>query len=148
MRVVTLLILMGAACWGDSAVGVWKMNMDRSTFPAEDPVPRSLTLRIEPHLRGEIFTLDRVEQDGRAISDSTILYLDGQARHFEEPGCYGTQSSQRVDSQTVELLRNCASGAWTRFLRRRTTPRERILDITAQHPDGRRFERRLVLERQ
>ena len=105
-------------------------------------------MRIESHAKGEVFTLDTIERDGRATSDSTILYLDGQPRHFEEPGCNGTQSSQQIDSQTVEVLRKCASGAWTRFVRRWTTPRELVLEVIVQQPDGRRFERRLVLERQ
>jgi hypothetical protein len=147
MQVVTLLILMSATCRAESPAGVWKMNSGRSTF-AGDAQPKSFTLRIEPHPRGEVFTLERVEQDGRATSESSILYLDGQPRHFEEPGCYGTQSSQRVDSQTVEVLRTCASGGWTRFVRRLTIQRELVHEITAQQPDGRRFERRLVLERQ
>jgi hypothetical protein len=54
-----------------------------------------------------------------------------------------------VDSQTVEILRKCANGGWIRFVRRlgaQTT--DLVLEVTEQHTDGRRFERRLVLEKQ
>jgi hypothetical protein len=122
------------------------MNPGRSTFLA-DRQPKSLTLRIEPHASGEVFTLDRVERDGRAISDSTILYLDGKPRVFQEPGCSGTQSSQRVDSRTVEILRTCATGERTRFVRR-FTGRELVLEISARQSDGRQTDGRLVLQKQ
>jgi hypothetical protein len=54
-----------------------------------------------------------------------------------------------VYAQTVEILRTCASGQWTRFVRRLSSaqPKELILVITEQHSDGRRCERRLVLEK-
>jgi len=54
-----------------------------------------------------------------------------------------------VDNESVEILRKCASGEWSRFVRRSAAEaKELILDITEQHPDGRRFERRLVMEKQ
>jgi hypothetical protein len=54
-----------------------------------------------------------------------------------------------VDSRTVEILRECASGEWTRSVRRLSkTPQELVLEITEQQADGRRFERRLILDKQ
>jgi hypothetical protein len=108
-----------------------------------------MTLRIEQHTRGEVFTMDTVTTDDRASTSSTILYLDGRARDFQDSTCSGTQSSRRLDARTVEILRTCASGEWIRFVRRLSAQgKELILDITEQHPDGRRVERRLVLEKQ
>jgi len=141
-------MLLGAVCHAGTAVGVWEMNAARSTFSG-DIQPKSLTVRIEPHAKGEVFTLDRVETDGRATSSSAILYLDGKPRDLQAPECSGTQSSWRVDRQTVEILRKCTSGEWTRFVRRTATQsKDLVLEITEQHSDGRRFERRLVLEKQ
>ncbi len=81
------------------------------------------------------------------MTSSTILYLDGKPRDFQDLGCSGTQSSRRVDNRTVEILRTCAE--WTRFVRRLAArAKELILDITGQHQDGRRFERHLVLEKE
>jgi hypothetical protein len=96
-----------------------------------------------------VFNQDTVAADGRASTSSTILYFDGKGRDFQDSACSGTQSSRRVDGGVVEILRQCASGAQARLLRRLTTqPGVPILDITEQHPDGRRSERRLVMEKQ
>ena len=142
-------MLIGAACSttlssaGD-AFGLWKMNPARST----DPPPTSLTVRFEPHAMGEVFTLDQVDNDGRATASGTILYFDGKPRDFEDLGCSGTQSSRRVDNRTVEIMNKCANGEWTRFVRRLAgQSKELTLEITEQHPDGRRLERRLTLEK-
>jgi len=130
-----------------TAFGSWKMNPASSTGPRFSR--ESLTVRFEPHTRGEVFALDRIDADGRSTTSSTILYLDGNPREFQGFGCSGTQSSRRVDSQTLEIVRICASGEWTRFVRRLSTqPRERVLEITEQMRDGRHVERRLVLEKQ
>ena len=106
-------------------------------------------MRIEPHAKGEVFTLDRTEANGKATSSSILLYLDGTARAFEDAGCSGTQSSRRVDSRTIEIFRDCTGGRRIRFIRRSgPQPNELVLEITEQHADGRRFERRLALEKQ
>jgi hypothetical protein len=77
------------------------------------------------------------------------LYFDGRARTFNEAGCSGTQSSRRLDSRTIEILYGCEGGQSTRTIRRPgERPNELILEITDQYPDGRHYERRLVLERQ
>ena len=149
MRCVLPILLAAGACWAaDAAFGTWKLNAARSTF-AGDTQPKSLTLRIEPHAKGEVFTLDRTESNGRTTSSSILLYFDGTARAFQDAACSGTQSSRRVDSRTVEISRDCAGGQWTRFIRRLgPQPNEVILEITEKYPDRRRFERRLVLEKQ
>ena len=133
---IPLMILLGmscgAPCSAEDAFGTWMINPRRSQF-AGDPRPRSVILRIESHARGEVFTLDTISEDGRANTSSTILYFDGQPRDFQEPPCSGTQSSWRVDSRTVEILRNCASGVRTRFVRRLAVqPNELVLEITEQ----------------
>jgi hypothetical protein len=152
MRIVSLLMLMSvvwcaATNLGGDVLGIWKLNRGRSKdsgFARE-----SLTVRFESHAKGEVFTLDRVDQDGRASTSSTILYFDSKVREFQDIGCSGTQSSRRVDSQTVEILRMCVNGGWTRFVRRlAASPKELVLEITEQQTDGRRFERHWVLERQ
>jgi len=151
MRVLLVSMLLSAACFGqgpDGTTGIWKLNTARSTFAGGAPF-KNLTLRIERHPRGEVFTLDRVEADGRTTSYSTILYLDGEPRRFEDFGCSGIQSSRRADERTVEILRMCANGGWMRLLRRvAAQPNELVLEITEQFADGRRFDRRLTLGRQ
>lgn len=135
-----MLTLLGAiGCttpnWAAEAFGTW--------------TSKSVTVRIEPHVKGEAFTMDTIRSDGQVTTSSTILYFDGKPREFQDFGCSGTQSSRRVDNRTVEILRKCASGEWTRLVRRLgEQPKELILDITEQHSDSRHFERHLVLEKQ
>ena len=150
MRIIPLLMLMVTLCdtlptLAGDAFGLWNANPVTSTGSSSE----RLTVRFEPHTKGEVFTLDRIDGDGRSTTSSTILYLDGKPRDFQGFGCSGTQLSRRVDSQTVEILRSCTSGEWTRFVRRLSAlPRELVLEITDQQPNGRRFERRLMLEKQ
>src|SRR5258708_37759881 len=114
MRAILLMLLLSTPNWAGDAFGIWKVNPIRST----DPYPESLTVQFEPHAKGEVFTLDRIDGDGRVTTASTILYLDGNPRDFQDPKCSGTQSSPRVDKRTVEVLRTCASGGWTRVVPR------------------------------
>jgi hypothetical protein len=124
------------------------MNATRSTFAGGAPF-KSLTLRIERHAKGEVFTLDRVENDGRAVTSSTILYFDGEPRRFEDFGCSGIQASRRANARTVEILRMCSSGGWMRLVRHASAKsNELVLEITEQPADGRRSEQRLTLEKQ
>jgi hypothetical protein len=114
MRLVLMAIVVGAISLAGTPAGVWKMNAARSTF-AGDIQPKSLTLWIEAHAKGEGFTLDRIEADGRATSSSTVLYFE---RH-----CPGR--------------RRCRRG-WIRFVRRSSErPNELVLEIAAQQPGGR-----------
>ena len=147
MRTALLLMLLGLACWAGTAYGTWRLNAARSTF-AGDTQPRSLTVRIEPHIKGEVFTLDRIEADGRAISSSTILYLDGREREYRDGECSGTQSSRRIDGQTVEIVHKCTSGSWTRVRRSPASAKQLVIEILEQRNDGSRYERRLVLDKQ
>ena len=142
------MLVLTAPAWAGAAFGTWKVNPDPSRV-ATDTRPKNITIRIESHAKGEVFTVDRIEADGRATTSSIILYLDGQPREFQDLGCSGTQSSHRVDSRTVEILRTCASGGWIRFVRRMSAqPNELILEVTEQQAGGHRIERRLVLKRQ
>ena len=147
MRTVLLLIPLGAVCWAGEAFGTWKLDPARSTFSGQTQ-PKTLVLRVEPHPKGEVVTVDRTGDNGQSTSSSTILYLDGAARDFQGTECSGSQTSRRLDSQTVEILRQCTSGDWARVVRRLTQRgKELIVEITRQR-SGRRSEERLVLEKQ
>ena len=71
MRIASLFLPMGFLLIGaiglaagnlpEDGLGNWKVNPVRST----KPYPGSLVLRIEPHPKGEVFTLDRVDGQGR-----------------------------------------------------------------------------------
>ena len=151
MRLLLISMLLWVTCFGqssDGTLGTWKINSARSTFAGVAPF-KSLIARVERHPKGEVFTLDRIETNGRKTSYSTILYLDGEPRRFEDFTCSGIQSSRRADERTIEIVRMCASGGWIRFLRRASVKmNEFVLEITEQSADGRRFDRRLTFEKQ
>ena len=49
----------------------------------------------------------------------------------------------------MEILRKCQNGAWLKLLRRWVAQQqEMIFEIMEQRSDGRRFERRWVMEKQ
>ena len=150
MRIVLGLVLIRTACCtapdrAADAIGIWNVCPKRSM----NPYPNSLIVQLQKHHRGEVFTLDKTDAKGRSTTSSTILYFDGKPRDFQDGECLGTQSSWRVDSQTIEILQECATGESTRFVRRSSgRSRELILDISEQHPDGRALRRQLILERQ
>jgi hypothetical protein len=147
MRAIPLIMLLTTTTWAADPFGTWKMNPTRSTFIG-DPHPRAVTVRIERHAKGEVFTFDRIRGDGQAVTTSTILYLDGKEREFQGEACSGTQASRRIDRQTVEIIYKCQDRL-IRFTRLSPpVPSELIFDITEQFTDGRRFERHLVLEKQ
>jgi hypothetical protein len=139
-----LLIVLAAVSWGGDAFGVWQLNAARSTLAANQ---KTMSVRIDPHLRGEVFTLETATWDGRASTSSTILYFDGKARDFEDSTCVGTQWSQHVDGRTAEIVRECAGGRRVRLIRRTESSSVLVLEITEENADGRRSERRVVLER-
>ncbi len=146
MRTIALLILNAVCCRSEDLYGTWKANPARPKLGSH---PESFTIRIGPHAKGEVFTVDRTDRDGRATTSSTILYFDGKPRDFQDASCSGTQSSHRVTKETVEIIRSCINGAWLRFVRRPSAQsKELILEITERQPDGRRMEQRLVMEKQ
>jgi hypothetical protein len=147
MRILLLSALLTGGCFGQ-VFGTWRVNAGRSTF-AGDTQPKSFTVRIEPHAKGEVLTFDRVEADGRTTTASTILYFDEKPRDFQDLACSGTQSSRRVDSRIVEIVRKCGASEWTKLVRRASAKsNELVFEVIEQHADGRRFERRLTLEKE
>lgn len=129
---------------GADAFGVWRTNPSRSS----NTYNHAVVVRFEPHPKGEVFTWDQIDRNGRSTTSSTILYLDGKPREFEGFGCSGTQLSRRLDAQTVEILRTCGSGELTTIVRRLAAdPKELVLEITERQTNGRRFERRLIMEK-
>jgi hypothetical protein len=147
MRVFLLWAALSTSCFAQT-FGTWSLNPGRSTFAGDTP-PKSLTIRIEAHPKGEVFTFDRVEANGRTTSVSSILYLDGKSRDFQDFACSGTQSSWRVNSRTVEILRTCGTGGWIKYVRWASAKtNELTIEVIEQYADGRRFDRRLTLERQ
>ena len=147
MRIIPLLLAAAAASRAEAPFGTWKVNPASSIAIISDRAPKAMTLRFEPHPKGEVFTVETIESDGRAVTSSSILYLDDKPRESANPGCSGTQSSRRRKDRSIEILCQCTTGEWIRIIRRLPSQPDRlVLEITGQRANG-RFDRRLVLER-
>src|SRR4051812_12222175 len=103
-----MLMLAATVVWSQGAAGTWLLRSGRPAFPGVESL-KSISLRVAPHLNGEVFTIDILAPAG-ATTSSSILYLDAKPRPFQDVACSGTQTSWRRDEGTVEILRQCAGG--------------------------------------
>jgi len=96
-----------------------------------------------------VFTLERVEKDGRATTSSTIVYFDNTPRDFQDFDCAGAQSSRRLDGRTIESRRNCGGSHSIWLVRRQTDTSTRlIIDSSEERRPGPNLDWRLVMEKQ
>jgi hypothetical protein len=150
MRTPFLIFLVTLLCapgWAEDVVGTWKMNPTRSHFGESDA--GLITVRIEPHAKGEVFTYKRIRQDGRTETFSVILYLDGKERDSQYDGLPATQLSRRVDTRTVEIVWTCSNGRRVHVVRRMPpNTHDLLLDWNENQPNAKGVDRHLVLERQ
>jgi hypothetical protein len=144
---VALMMLAGGSCSARDETGTWKMNEARSQLDWTHP--RSITVRIEPHAKGEVFTYERVSGNGQAVTFSVILYLDGRPREWQGSNCSGTLLSRRLNGRTVEIIGDCNNGPHFRFVRTLDpNGHDLFLDQKETQPSHRGLERHLILERQ
>ncbi len=99
ISLIPLLMLLGGPCSAQDAYGTWKMNPSRSRLSGSDT--GAITVRIEPHAKGEVFTYERTARNGQARMFSVVLYFDGKERSSQSGDCSGTLLSRRLDSHTV-----------------------------------------------
>jgi hypothetical protein len=137
---------LSSVCWAGSSFGIWTVSTLTSTPGRLGPTITAL--RIEKHAKGEVFTLDRIDAQGRRTSSSTILYLDDEPRNFQDFECSGTQSSRQVDAESVEIHRVCEDGERVWLLKQSARPDELIVRITQKQRDGRQFEWHMILKKQ
>jgi len=106
-------------------------------------------VQIEPHAKGEVFTMDRMEGDGSARSSSSILYFDGAARDVQDFDCNGTQSSSRLDDHTIEIRRKCVGSDEIWLIRQPVkASKELLIDMTEdRRGTGPNREWHVVLDR-
>ena len=146
MRTILILTVCSTACCAGSLLGTWRMDRARSWFAVPDH-PQSLTVRIEPHAK--VLTLDRLEEDGRNTSFSTVLYFDGISRAIQDFACSGTQSSRWQDERTIEIRRVCSNveSVW-RVRESEENSKELTIEITEKSRGGSTLRWRVVLKRQ
>lgn len=146
-QIAIFALLLHSALSAELISGTWKIDFAKSNLNGFT-VPKKFLVRLQAHAKGQLLTLDRLESDGRMTSSSTILYLDGKPRAFEDFECSGMQSSRRLDSETVEIRRSCLTADWTWRVRQPATQSKLMfIDITGIRRTGSQVDWRVVLEK-
>jgi len=90
-----------AADAADSAIGTWKLNMEKSKFAA-DHAPKSMTRTYTAAAGGTSMTVTGVNADGSAISQSATLTYDGKDDAFTGSTLWDALSLKKVNGTTVK----------------------------------------------
>ena len=114
---------------------------DRHREPASDP-PRSLSEQERSAATPSPFASAPIRHQPSVRSCISMARLEIlRTQHV-----LGTQWS-RLDGRTAEIVRECTGGRCVRLIRRAESSGVLVLEITEENSEGRRSERRLVLER-
>jgi len=147
-RPVMLIALLAGTIFGQTT-GTWKMNPAKSKHPDQEPFPRSLVIRIEPHPEGEAVTLWHVTQDGRSETDSYIVRYDGQDHPYPREERFDSFNAKKLEAGAVEVIYKKDGKVVARQMRRLTadgqqmTIQDQFLSKTGQW-----LNRVLVFEKQ
>ena len=85
----------------DSAIGTWKLNLEKSKYPA-GAAPKSETRTYAVAAGGTSTTVTGVAADGSAISQSATLTYDGKDVAWKGSATWDTVSLKRVNGTTVK----------------------------------------------
>lgn len=75
---VVLLASGSLQAQSDPFIGVWKLNVEKSTYVNAPPAPKSETRTVEAVGKGAKFTLEGIDVDGSRISYSYTTNYDGK----------------------------------------------------------------------
>lgn len=149
MQTIALLVLLGAPCWAQEAMGTWKLQGAKSWF--HGPAPRPMTIRYEAHGEGEIWTTYQVQADGTSTTTSQTLHFDAKEYPCGDLGLEekpDTVVASKLDLWTAEVSYKASGRVVRRILRTVSADgRQLTLDIASTPEKGPVVERRLVFSR-
>lgn len=88
----------------DSNLGIWKLNVAKSTF-TPGPAPKSQTLKYEPWgTDGVTVTADGVGADGKPTHWEFQAKYDGKDNRFMGNPDADTVAFKRIDANTIEAI--------------------------------------------
>jgi len=85
----------------DPAIGTWKLNLEKSHFPAGQ-TPKSTTRTYAAAAGGTSMTVTGVNADGSAISESATLTYDGKDDAFTGSTMWNALALKKVNGTTVK----------------------------------------------
>jgi hypothetical protein len=154
--VVTCLVLLGPAVavaqQTDPWIGTWKLNVEKSKADP-GPLPRSVTLRIEPAPDGaQKHTTDSLNAQGQATHTERVAKYDGvDVPVVSQPPTpvKVTNSFRRLDERSFEITSKRHGKAVTTS-RMVISPDGKTLTqrVTGTDPQGRTINSAFVLDKQ
>ena len=104
MRTILIILLFLAGTASGQTAGIWKMNRDNSKHYDDEPLPRSLVIRFEARLGGEVVTIWRTTQEGRSETDSFIQYYDGKDHPYPRDEHFDSVNARKLQDGTVNVM--------------------------------------------
>ena len=106
-----VLVLTGLAttvAWAanspDTAIGTWKLNLEKSKFHGDNTALKAMTRTYSAGSAGTDMKVTGVAADGAAISQSGTLTYDGKDCTVSGLAAYDTLSLTRVNGTTVKAV--------------------------------------------
>jgi hypothetical protein len=148
MRVVLIIAILAEIALGQ-ATGTWKMNPGKTIRQDNEPFPRSLAIRYEPHPDGEAVTIWRVTQEGRSETISFILRFDGKDYpNLQEEGA-DSICARKLEDGSIEVIHKKEGKVVVREIRRLSADgRQMTIQLKLLSKTGQWVRRVVIFEKQ
>ena len=88
---------------GDSGMGTWKLNAEKSKF-SPGPAPKGLTTKFEPSGKGVKWTSERIGADGKPITSEYTGEYDGKEYPIKGSTTADAIVLRRVNASATERV--------------------------------------------
>ena len=147
---VTFAITSVAALGADNTLGIWKLNVAKSTYtPGPMPI-KSLTVTREASDGGVKHTTKGERADGTAVNASYTAKYDGKDVQVSGNGQYDTIAIKQVNANTLTDERKKTGGPYKATNRIVISNGGKTMTSTTKgiNADGKEFSQTLVFDKQ
>jgi hypothetical protein len=143
-----LAIGTGAALAADTVVGMWKLNLAKSTY-SPGPAPKSQTRTYAESVQGMSVTIKTTAADGKESTTTTSFKVDGKPYAVTGNPDFDMVSLTPVDSSTTHIIQTKA-GATVATGARTVSKDGRTLTVALKgtRANGGKFDEVLVFDKQ
>src|SRR5215471_14283422 len=85
----------------DPAIGIWKLNIDKSSF-AVAPAPKSNVMKIEAWEDGLKINADTIDAQGNKLHPHVAFKLDGNDYPMKGSPLADAVSAKRINARAIE----------------------------------------------
>jgi hypothetical protein len=132
----------------DPRIGTWKLNVAKSKY-SPGPIPKSLTVKVEPAGQGEKVTAEFENADGSRTTTQYTAPFDGKDYPLTGSPIANTVSLKRIDTRTTERT-DKKDGKVAQTLRRVVSTDGKTMTVTTKgtNAQGKAVNNVGVFERQ